>query len=1075
MKTKIFQQRLMECLKEHHDRTAIKYGPRLMTYDEVDKKSSCTACWLLDKEIEKGTFIGILLNDRMETVVQATGIIKAGCVVVPFYPGHPTKRIEAMIQSIGLKYLFVDTENASRFDNSDIPADQELEYIDPADTCLKEEYLNALITGGIEFGPVDYDPNDPLYIHFTSGSTGVPKAVVGKNKSLLQFIEWELAEFAIDSEVRIGQVTIPGFDPFLRDICCAFLSGGVLCIPGKEEILLNPPDFAHWVERQRISLIHCVVGQFRLLSGIPVTADHYKSLNNIIMAGEKISPADVEKWFAIFGDRIHLANCYGTTETTMFKTCHHIQVEDAGRERVPVGKPIKGARVIVMDENMNVCEEMIPGEIYIRSPYMSCGYYENPGANKERFIPNPFSDNPNDLIYKTGDRGRFLPDGNLDFIGRIDRQLKIRGNRIEPGEIESIITRHQAINEAAVIKREVGNNEILIAYIVQDAVHSIDTTELVAEVQGYLEERVPAYMIPTVIQELPRLPRNPHGKVDYKNLPEPKTMEDENMVAPRDQIENGLFTIWSNILGLDDLGVHSNFFKKGGNSLNLMTLTYQIHKEFDVRLALSDIFRNPTIEKQASLIRQGSQGIFESIPAAPEKLYYVLSAAQRRMHIIYRLNPTSTSYNVPMVARLTGQLHMEKVENTFKKLIKRHETLRTAFVVLDGEPMQEIYRPDEIDFSVTYYRKEELPAGEDRQQEADRLVRAFVRPFNLEEAPLMRVGFIELGADEHILIVDMHHIITDGTSLAITRREFMSLYAGEKLLPLKIQYKDFSEWQNSPEQQEKLEQQEKYWLEQFAEKPPVLNLPYDFDRPAMPKQVGKVEVFEISQEEASQLYKILLDQEVTMYMLLLAIYNIFLARLSGLEDIVVGSPTAGRIHADLEPLIGMFINTLPLRNYPSGEKSFKDFLLEVKDCTIGAFENQGYQFEDLVSKLNIEQENRRNPLFDAAFTVQNMGMPNIEIPGLTLGGYEYERGISKFDLSLMAYELDGRLVFTLEYSTELFSAGKIERFIEYFKDIVTAVVADTSNQIKIRDIHVSIDLEDPISDKLGEIEGDFDF
>jgi amino acid adenylation domain-containing protein len=1064
MQKRIFQERLIGSLQQFAGSPAVEYGHKVKTYAELDESSDKVAGWILKRGIKKGTFFGILTDNRLELVSIIIGVMKAGCVIVPLFPGYPEKRLGEMIRSTNLRYVIGDERNVRRFVNGGRLTGQAVEFIVAGDIYAGEKNLDPL--GVTKTADIKNSPEDPLYIHFTSGTTGVPKAIVGKNKSLLHFIEWEIETFAVDRDYRIAQFTVPGFDPLLRDIFAPLFVGGVVCIPENKDIVLNAEALKEWVERQGIDLIHCVYSQFRLLNSSPLPAAGFKDLKYIIMAGEKMNPADLSHWYDALGERIQLVNCYGTSEATMFQTCHLVRQADVNRERIPVGKPIRGNRIIILDERMNICEALVPGEIYIRTPYMSCGYYNNPQSNKERFIPNPFSANPEDLLYKTGDQGMFLPDGNIDFLGRLDRQVKIRGNRIEPEEIESILMQYPGIEEAAVAVKEAGNNKLLTAYIVKKEEDSPGQAPLSTSLEEYLQERLPVYMIPANIITLKKMPRNAHAKVDFAALPDPLTEDEHDFVPPRDDTERGISKIWCDILGLENISINSNFFKIGGNSLNLMTLTHQVHKAFDVKIPLGEIFKNPTISQQAELVKSSERAVFVAIEPAAEKPYYVLSAAQRRMYILNGLEPGSTNYNLPMAVMLEGSIDIARLEGTFAKIIDRHENLRAGFGDTPGYPAQKIYEPGDIEFKIEYY---EVGSGE---QELG-IIERFIRPFDLSAPPLLRVGLIPIEDRKNVLMVDMHHIISDGSSLELFRKEFMALYAGEELSPLSIHYKDYAEWQNSAEQKEKISFQEEYWLEQFSGGVPVLNLPTDYPRPSLKSYEGSVLFFNISREEAAILNRMALEQETTLYMVLLAIFFVFLRKISGQEDIITGTPTAGRRHADLEPVIGMFINTLGLRNYPRKEKKFREFLHEVKTRTLDAFENQDYQLEDLVEKLNLARDLGRNPLFDVMFSLQNMTLTGIEVPGLKLIPYEYEDKTSKFDLILMGFEVDEGLTFSLEYSTKLFKKSTIERFIGYFQKISAAVSEDID--IELQHINLVSNLKVPGSSAAEEAYADFGF
>jgi amino acid adenylation domain-containing protein len=515
------------------------------------------------------------------------------------------------------------------------------------------------------------------------------------------------------------------------------------------------------------------------------------------------------------------------------------------------------------------------------------------------------------------------------------------------------------------------------------------------------------------------------------------------------------------VLGVDknNIGIEDNFFERGGHSIRAAIVVSRIHKEFNVEFPLSNVFNGPTVKEFAAFINEAKKDIYQGIEPVPVMEYYLQSSAQKRLFFLDRFEDIGTSYNIPFVIEVEGKIDNERFEKTFNALIARHESLRTSFELIDDEAVQRVHEEENSKLQIINYKARRSTA---HPPKITNVIKRFIRPFDLSQAPLLRVGLVKLAQENHLLLFDMHHIIADGTSMQVLVGDFTAFYSGETLPPLRIQYKDFSRWQNRLLQSPEMQAQEDYWLKVFDGEIPVLNLPTDFPRPQMQSFAGNRIAFQLEAEETGALKRLALEREVTLFMVLLALYTVLLSRLSGQEDIVVGVPTAGRWHADLEPIIGMFVNTLALRNFPAGGKRFKDFLKEVKARTLEAFDNQDYQFEDLVEKVPVPRDTGRNPLFDVMFALQNMetlagNTPGLEIPGLELKPYGYENVTSKFDLNLQAAEVGAGLRFKLEYCTKLFSAATIRRLIRYFRRITESVIAAPG--IRLADIEIMTEEE----------------
>jgi amino acid adenylation domain-containing protein len=1081
------QGRLSDSFQRHGQRTAVEYSAIQVTYEQLDKQSAYIANWIMENGIPPGSFIGIFTGNRLDEILLVTGILKAGCIFAPLDIMLPIKRILGMIREIGLRVIFTDVTNEKRLIDSlgDLNG---IKCITADDSFFKrDEGLPGLNSSG------RYNSDDPLYLFFTSGTSGTPKAIVGCNKSILHFVNWEIDTFKIDETFRIALVARTGFDPFLRDVFVPLCAGGTVCIPGSDEILLIPDRFASWIENRKINLMHLVPSVFKIIDCNRVKRDSFKNLKYVLLAGEAAPAAELQKWFAAVGERIQFVNMYGPTETTQSKAYYLIKKDDAREPRIPIGKPIPGARLILLDKNMNVCPPGIVGEIYIRTPYRTFGYYKTPGLNKQRFIPNPFGDKRNDknknepgqpgtnidsdLIYRSGDLGRQLENGDIEIMGRVDRQIKVRGNRIEPGEIEAVLLRHKNIS-AAVVVGETGKDDdiILCAYTVSGIELSV------RELRDYLAGFLPGYMIPSYFVSIDRIPLTHRGKVDLQALPAPGLGETgDTYIAPGNALEEKLVEIWSEVLKIEPgrIGIDNNFFELGGHSLKATIAAAKIHKAFDVKMSLVDMFRYPSIrELSVHINTRTGQDRYLVIPPAEQKTHYPLSPAQKRLYILQQMDEIGTGYHITLALDLIGTIDIHRLEKSFQKLIRRHESLRTSFVMIDDEPAQLIH--DRVDFKINQ-----------KQDISD-----FIQPFDLSKAPLLRVGLLELphtpAAHRHhprqgtyysqegkerkyILVVDMHHIISDAVSRDILIRDFTVLYRGRDLVPLRLQYKDFSQWQNSHKIKKGLEQQKAYWLDTFTGEIPVLNLPTDYQRPQIRSFAGKRIGFALENQWTKALGEMALEEETTLFMVLLAFYSILLSKICSQEDIPVGTVVAGRRHADLEKVIGMFVNTVVIGTWPRGEKRFRDFLKEVMENSTAAFDNQDYPFDELVEQVMANRDTQFNPLFDAAFgfldnETAGEGAGKNQLPGLVYKVHDYDSGISKFDLSFYGLKNGQQLTFVVEYSTKLFKEETIQRFINYFKEIISIVMENKNIQLK--SIHLIHDL---YNQKIDMPETGFDF
>lgn len=1022
MKQKI-EELFYSIVDQYPEQIAIEYGDQSITYRELDIRSNRVASALQDRGIGNGSYIGIFTENRMELICLILGVIKSGNAFVPFDSNYPSQRIQNMIEDVDFELFLISEVYKNMIEEIYSGEKDKLtliqEVLAPELSERRLELLNRL--------------DDNLYVYFTSGSTGKPKGIVGRYKGLLHFINWEKDTFKIEVGDRFTQFASTGFDAFLKDTLIPLCCGATVCIPKDRQVILHGAQLVEWIEENRITACQTVPSIFKLIASSIKNSEQLKSLRFITLAGEPIRPRYLEDWYKFMDERVQIVNLYGPTETTLTKTFYFIKKADLNKRSISIGQPMLGSQVIIFDEKMNICEEGVIGDIYIRTPYRSLGYLD-PELTKKKFIVNPYNNDPNDLLYKTGDLGRYQFDGNLEFIGRKDHQVKIRGVRIELGDIESQLLHHPEIKEAIVLDQEDSEGDkFLAAYVISRSDISV------VKLRKYLGQFLPEFMIPSQFITLDTMPLTPNGKIDRKALANYTNQMDSGVkyVAPGNIVEKKLAEIWEQILGVEKVGLNDNFFDLGGHSLKATNLISRIYKEFQVQIPLNVIFTQLNLKELATYIQESDETSYAAIQSLEKQNYYLVSSSQRRLYIVQnQLDEDNTSYNIPRFIQVKGELDQVKLNSTLQQLIQRHEPLRTSFHLKEGEVVQKIH--DTVSIEVQNY------SASDVNQLSE-----MIQPFNLEEAPLLRVNVIKT-AEEKILMFDIHHIICDGTSMELLVDEFIRLYKNDILQDLTVQYKDFATWQNQFYESERMSKQEEYWLQQFADEVPLLNLPTDYSRSYAMGMKGSKEHVKLGKELTDQLNKLTSDHNVTLYMVLLSAYSILLSKYSGQKDIVVGTPLAGRIHPDTEKMIGMFVNTLAMRNYPKSELTFLDFLSELKEATLQRFENQEYQFEMLVEKLNLDRDVSRNPLFDVMLAVQNINFAEEDIADIDFAPYPLENNVTKFDLNLHVIPRDELLHFSLNYRSGLFKAETIKRLLEHFENILQQIV--TNPRIQLKDI-----------------------
>ncbi|WP_346940202.1 amino acid adenylation domain-containing protein [uncultured Clostridium sp.] len=1009
-----------EQVNKNPNNIAVVFEDKTLTYKELNEKSNQIALTLRNKGVKANSLVGIMMGKSPNMIVAILAILKSGGAYLPIDSGHPEKRIKYMLEDSKAVLLLSEK-------NLNINLQLDIETLFMEDDELYENNTANLKSVN--------NPESLAYIIYTSGSTGNPKGVSIKQRSIVNLAKWFGEAYELSENTNVLQNTNLCFDVSVEEIFGTLLNGAKIYI-AKEYELTDKEKFRKFVKKNSINVVQLVP---TTLQELIIGNEKLDSIKVLICGGEPLPKPMKEKVIKL---GYNLYNCYGPTETSV----DAITTKCVRDNEVIIGKPIANTKVYIINGDMQLLPINIPGELCISGDGLAIGYLNKPDLTEEKFIENPFIDEKHKSsirMYRTGDIARWLPDGNIEFLGRIDNQVKIRGFRIELGEIENRLLQYEGIDETTVIIREREDGEkYLCAYVISHK--HIDSRKL----RIYLKESLPENMIPSYFITIEKMPLTSNGKIDKKALPEPNISEIilSDYELPRNDVERKLLEIWSSILGISRIGINDNFFELGGHSLKATVLISKIHKELNREISLKELFNSPTIKEIGKLIKDIEENPYSRIEKIEDKEYYGASSAQKRMYMLQQFDKNRIVYNMPMIFEIEGKVNKEKIESTFKKLTIRHEALRTCFKTIEDRIVQKI--DDFYEFKLVHRKENEEIAS---------IVDNFIKPFNLEKAPLFRVELVEL-KDKNYLLIDMHHIISDGVSMSILIKDFTSLYNGEDLEPLKLQYKDFAVWQNNFLKSEEMRKQEKYWIDRFSGEIPVLNIPTDYERPIIQSFDGDSVSFEIDEITTKALRKLSRETGATMHMVLLSAFNILLSKYSGQDDIVVGIPIAGRPHADLQNMMGMFVNTLALRNEPKGNKQYLDFLEEVKENSLNAYDNQSYQFEELVEKLNIKRDTSRNPLFDVMFNmIDTVADISIGLGDLLLNQYDTGNKVSKFDLTLNVLEEVNILKFSIDYCSKLFNKETIERLNSHYVRVLDNITNNT--RIKICEINLLTETE----------------
>ncbi|MHC5675023.1 amino acid adenylation domain-containing protein [Nostoc sp.] len=1004
-----------------------------LTYRQLNQRANQLAHHLRTLGVGPEVLVGICLERSLEMIVGLLGILKAGGAYVPLDPAYPSERLAFILSDTQTPVLLTQEKFVKN-----LPPHQ-AQVI-----CLDSNWQGNIRNS--QENPVNETTTDNLiYVIYTSGSTGQPKGVMIPHRGICNQLHWKQTTFGLTQADKVLLTISFSFDPSVWQIFWPLCFGGQLFIarPGGHQ------DTAYLVKvitEQQITVLALVPSILRVLleeKGI----ENCRFLRHITCGGEALRGELIERFFAQLNLDNVLHNCYGPTEASIDTTFWSCQ-RGTNYAFAPIGRPITNAEIHILDENLQPVPVGESGELHIGGIGLARGYLNRPELTIDKFIFNPFSSGRGARLYKTGDLARYLSDGNIEFLGRIDHQVKIRGFRIELGEIEAILAQHPALTQTIVIAREdvIGDKQ-LVAYIVA----SPELTPSQADLRHFLQGQLPEYMVPAYFVFLDTLPLNPNGKIDRRALPAPDTFTlglSTKFVAPENLTEEVLASIWAKVLRLEQVGIHDNFFELGGHSLLATQVISRIRQAFRIEIPLQLLFENPTIATLAEALPQNqtleNAPQNQTIPQVANRESASLSFAQQRVWFLEQLQPNSPAYILSNAQRLMGKLNADVLQQSLDAIVVHHQALRTNFIKVDGSPIQVIGTPRPVELKTIKVTQEQVESL--LNQEAQ-------RPFNLESDLMLRATLLQVDEHQHILLLVMHHIASDGWSTGILWQQLAAVYEAflsgkpDPLPKLPIQYADFAVWQHQWLSGEILSGQINYWKTQLVGTNTVLELPTDRPRPPVQTYQGAVQSLMLPQTLSASLKELSHQQGVTLFMTLLAAFGTILHRYTGQEDILIGSPIAGRNQVETEGLIGFFVNTLAIRTQLSGNPSFRQLLSQVREVTLGAYAHQDLPFEKLVEELQPERNLSHSPLFQVMFAFHNTPRELWELPGLTITPLKVHSGAAKFDLTLDLEETSSGIKGGIEYNTDLFDATTIARMIGHFQTLLAGIVANPEQQI----------------------------
>jgi natural product biosynthesis luciferase-like monooxygenase protein/amino acid adenylation domain-containing protein/non-ribosomal peptide synthase protein (TIGR01720 family) len=1029
------------CVAANPDATAVVFESQSLSYAELNARANRVAHYLIAHGVQADDRVAICTQRTPDMVIAMLGVLKAGGAYVPVDPSYPIERLQYLLTDSAPKALLIQQAQRERISSDSIPT---LVLDASSDELSAQPEQNPDSRGrGLA-------AHHLAYVIYTSGSTGLPKGVMVHHEAALNYLDHASRTYLLDDMAGALVSTPFSFDATLTTLVTPLLRGKQVVLLADEnhrcltQLLAYCQQSSPW-------LLKVTPAHLEALAGMAATPPR-STPHMIVVGGEQLTWRCVEKFRESVLSHAVIVNEYGPTETAVGCTIYASHAGDAPAlaSAVSIGRPIANTKMYILDQQGAPVPIGVAGELYIGGVGVARGYLNRAELTAARFLKDPFSDAPSARMYKTGDLVRWLPDGNIEFLGRNDFQVKIRGFRIELGEIEAKLAACAGVREAAVLAREDSpGDKRLVAYFTAVAGAHVSTEGLRSELRAQL----PDYMVPSVFVMLDAFALTANGKLDRKALPMPDSdaLDRREYEAPHTSDEVAMAEIWQQLLGVVRVGRHDNFFELGGHSLLAARVVAELRSRMGAELVLRSIFERPTIRELAAAIERAPRSAWESVvPTQRDGHPLPLSFAQRRLWVIDQLDRDNhefrSQYNIPMALRLRGKLNRQALTLALSGIVDRHEILRTVYANDSaGEGVQIIEAAHALEIRVI-----ELPqvAQEEQEQRVHALALADgAKVFDLTRDPMLRATLVRLDESNHVLLLNLHHIAGDGWSMAVLAREFMALYAAHSgnasstLPALPVQYADFAQWQRRQLSGDSLQRMLAYWTQQLAGLPVVHSFPLDKKRPEKQSVAGALLSQSLDKHLGDSLIALGRRQDCTLFMLMQAAFSVLLGRYSGESDIVIGTPVANRPGAELAPMIGFFLNTLVLRNDLSGNPGFTALLARSKEMVLGAYEHLHLPFEMLVDALRPERTISHTPLFQVMVTVQNNDSVDLTLPDLNVRILDFDRGIAKYDLSLSIAEHEDGMRIDWEYCTDLFERDTILRLAENFEVLLQAIAA----------------------------------
>jgi amino acid adenylation domain-containing protein len=1019
------------------DAAAVTCGGQSISYQELNRRANRVAHALLKLGVGAEVPVGLYAERSVDALVGLLGILKAGGGYVPLDPSFPSHRLQLMLEDAHVSIMVTQAHLRHHLQNY-------------RGRIFDVETLDTSPIGGAgeeEKNPARaVSPDQLAYIIYTSGSTGRPKGVAVTHRSLVTSLHARL-QYYPEPVSRFLLTFSLAFDGSVTGIFWTLLRGGELVIPS-ETAHRDPTELAALIAHHHISHVVWVPSLYQAVLGEALSTQ-LESLRVVITAGESLPLELLRRHYQLL-PHATLYNEYGPTEATVWCSVYQTTREEAGA-RVPIGKPIAHMQLYVLDERLQPVAIGVPGELYVAGDCLARGYVNQPHLTHERFLANPYV--AGTKLYRTGDLARYRADGNVEFLGRVDQQVKLRGYRIELGEIEYALSNFPGVHHAAVLLREDKRDQHrLVGYITGES----SLREKLEEVRSYLTAQLPHYMVPSVILWLDTMPLSPTGKVNREALPVPErtTGQAAARIAPRNAVEEALAELWKSVLEVPEAGIHDHFFEAGGHSLLATQIISRIRELFEIEISLQMLFERPTISalaEEVTRLRQGDRQApaLPPIIPVPRDQPLPLSSSQQRMWLMHQLAPESTAYNMPFASRQMGRLNKAALRSTIDAICNRHEAFRTMFMMKGEGPVQIIqpFRPPHwVEMDLTH-----LPSAQ-RQEQAARLVEQEAnRPFDLEQGPLARFLLIEIEPEDHVLVLTMHHIIGDQWSFGVIGYEFAFFYNAfcrgdvPSAKPILLQYADYAVWQRRCLTDDWLSVQSNYWQKKLAGLS-KLSLPTDHPRPVTQTFNGSHRMLEFPTSLIERLKQFSAEHNATVFMTLLACFQILLSRYSGQTDVAVGSPIANRTQSAVESIIGSFVNTLVMRTDLSGDPTFIELLARVRETALEAYANQDFPFDKLVEMMHSSRDQSSAPLVQVLFNVPNAPIREINVQGLSWVPFEVETQAAQFDLS-MTIETEFSRKAYLTFNTDLFEPQTAERMLGQYKILLQHALANPHTKL----------------------------